>query len=96
MENIIILLACVVMTTATGNYKLFKMEKIEKDEVREFEMGKKELDKTLSRKLYETRGNVTNCGMIYYYKYLKKNKNNFLVTFLCQCHVVIYSVKFVY
>jgi hypothetical protein len=24
MENIIILLACVVMTTAAGNYKLFK------------------------------------------------------------------------
>jgi hypothetical protein len=36
MENIIILLACVVMTTATGNYKLFKMEKTEKVEVREF------------------------------------------------------------
>jgi hypothetical protein len=42
MENIIILLACVVMTTAAGNYKLFKMEKIEKVEVREFEMGTKE------------------------------------------------------
>ena len=64
MEHIIILLACVVMTTAAGNYKLFKMEKTEK--VREFEMGPKELDKTFSRKLYETRGNVTNCGMIYY------------------------------
>jgi hypothetical protein len=37
MENIIILLACVVMTTAAGNYKLFKMEKSEKVEVREFE-----------------------------------------------------------
>ena len=49
------------MTTATGNYKLFKMEKTEKIEVREFEMGTKELDKTLSRKLYETRGNATNC-----------------------------------
>ena len=61
MENIIILLACVVMTTAAGNYKLFKMEKTEKIEVREFEMGTKELDKTLSRKLYETRGNFTNC-----------------------------------
>ena len=61
MENIIILLACVVMTTATGNYKLFKMEKTEKVAVREFEMGTKELDKTFSRKLYETRGNVTNC-----------------------------------
>jgi Fic family protein len=35
MENIIILLACVVMTTAAGNYKLFKMEKTEKIEVRE-------------------------------------------------------------
>jgi hypothetical protein len=52
MENIIILLACVVMTTATGNYKLFKMEKTEKVEVREFEMRTKELDKTLSRKLH--------------------------------------------
>ena len=49
------------MTTATGNYKLFKMEKTEKIEVREFEMRTKELDKTLSRKLYETRGNATNC-----------------------------------
>ena len=70
MKNIIILLTCVVMTTAAGNYKRFKMEKTEKFEVREFEMRTKELDKTLSRKLYETRGNVTNCGMIYYYKYL--------------------------
>ena len=50
------------MTTAAGNYKLFKMEKTEKVEVREFEMRTKELDKTLSRKLHETRGNVTNCG----------------------------------
>jgi hypothetical protein len=33
MENIIILLACVVMTTAAGNYKLFKIEKTEKVEV---------------------------------------------------------------
>jgi hypothetical protein len=74
MENIIILLACVVMTTAAGNYKLFKMEKTEKVEVREFEMETKELDKMLSRKLYETRGNVTNCGMIYYCKYLAKIK----------------------
>ena len=49
------------MTTAAGNYKLFKMEKTEKVEVREFEMRTKELDKTLSRKLYETRGNATNC-----------------------------------
>ena len=56
-----ILLACVVMTTAAGNYKLFKMQKTETVEVREFEMGTKELEKTLSRKLYETRGNVTNC-----------------------------------
>jgi hypothetical protein len=24
--------------------------------------------------LYETRGNATNCGMIYYYKYLTKIK----------------------
>jgi hypothetical protein len=74
MENIMILLACVVMTTAAGNYKLFKMQKTETVEVREFEMGTKELEKTLSRKLYETRGNVTNCGMIYYYKYLTKIK----------------------
>ena len=74
MKNIIILLTCVVMTTAAGNYKLFKMEKTEKVAVREFEMGTKELDKTFSRKLYETRGNVTNCGMIYYYKYLTKIK----------------------
>jgi hypothetical protein len=50
------------------------MEKTEKIEVREFEMGTKELDKTLSRKLYETRGNATNCGMIYYYEYLTKIK----------------------
>jgi hypothetical protein len=50
MENIIILLACVVMTTAAGNYKLFKMEKTEKIEVREFEMGTKELDKTLKQR----------------------------------------------
>ena len=49
------------MTTAAGNSKLFKMEKTEKVEVREFEMRTKELDKTLSRKLHETRGNVTNC-----------------------------------
>lgn len=86
------LLACVVMTTAAGTYKLFKMEKTEKVEVREFEIGTKELDKTLNRKLYETRGNATNCGMIYYYKFifrLNKNKNNFLMTFLCQCHAVI-------
>jgi hypothetical protein len=34
----------VVMTTATGNYKLFKMEKTEKVEVREFEMRTKELN----------------------------------------------------
>jgi hypothetical protein len=50
------------------------MQKTETVEVREFEMGTKELEKTLSRKLYETRGNVTNCGMIYYYKYLTKIK----------------------
>ena len=74
MENIIILLACVVMTTAAGHYKLFKMEKTEKVEIREFEMRTKELDKPLNRKLYDTRGNVTNCGMIYYYKYLTKIK----------------------
>ena len=36
------------MTTAAGNSKLFKMEKTEKVEVREFEMRTKELDKTLS------------------------------------------------
>jgi hypothetical protein len=48
--------------------------KTENIEVREFEMGTKELDKTLSRKLYETRGNATNCGMIYYYEYLTKIK----------------------
>jgi hypothetical protein len=42
------------MTTAAGNYNLFKMEKSEKVEVREFEMETKELDKMLSRKLSTT------------------------------------------
>jgi hypothetical protein len=37
-------------------------------------MRTKELNKTLSRKLHETRGNVTNCGMIYYYIYDQFNR----------------------
>jgi hypothetical protein len=48
MENIIILLACIVMTTATDRCKFFKMHKTEQVDIREYDIGTKAFDKSLS------------------------------------------------
>ena len=65
MENIIILLACIVMTTAAGRYKFFKMHKTEQTDSRDYDIGAKAFDKSLSRDVHEIHGNLANCGKIY-------------------------------
>lgn len=65
MENIIIFLSCFVMTTAAGRYKLFKMHKTEQADIREYDIGTKAFDKSLSSDVYEIRGNFANCGKVY-------------------------------
>ena len=65
MENIIILLACMVMTTAAGLYKFFKMHKTEQADSRDYDIGTKAFDKRLSRDVHEIHGNLANCGKIY-------------------------------
>jgi hypothetical protein len=55
MENIIILLACIVMTTAAGRYKFFKMHKTEQIDIQEYDIGTKALDKSLSSDVHEIR-----------------------------------------
>ena len=65
MENIIILLACIVMTTAAGQYKFFKMHKTEQIDIQEYDIGTKALDKSLSSDVHEIRGKFANCGKIY-------------------------------
>ena len=65
MENIIILLACIVMTTAAGRYKFFKVHKTEQADSRDYDIGTKAFDKSLSSDVHEIRGNLANCGKIY-------------------------------
>ena len=65
MENIIILLACIVMTTAAGRYKFFKMHKTEQADSRDYDIGTKAFDKSLSRDVHEIHGNLANSGKIY-------------------------------
>lgn len=50
------------MTTAAGRYKLFKMHKTEQADIREYDIGTKAFDKSLSSDVYEIRGNFANCG----------------------------------
>ena len=69
MENIIILLACIVMTTAAGLYKFFKMHKTEQADSRDYDIGTKAFDKSLSSDVHEIRGNLA---------YYSRNMFNFL------------------
>ena len=50
------------MTTAAGQYKFFKMHKTEQADIREYDMGTKAFDKSLSSDVHEIRGKFANCG----------------------------------
>ena len=62
-----------VMTTAAGLYKFFKMHKTEQADSRDYDIGTKAFDKSLSSDVHEIRGNLANYGEIY-----SRNMFNFL------------------
>ena len=61
------------MTTAAGLYKFFKMHKTEQADSRDYDIGTKAFDKSLSSDVHEIRGNLANYGEIY-----SRNMFNFL------------------
>lgn len=62
MKGFVFILGCIALSTTATRIKLYKTERTEKTEVREFNMDGDAFGGIEIRKLRDDRGNLTNCG----------------------------------
>ena len=65
MKTVIFIIGlCAATATVNGHFKLFKMERKERLEIKEYEMNKEPNRQLIMKRPFgATRGNLTNCGM---------------------------------